>query len=209
MRSEALDITIENRNRTIWLFLSGPFHSEQAPGIKEKIAGLIDDGSRKIVIDMENVIDIDESIPQMFLSLLNLVRGKGGDIQFIFKNEPVTRAFSPMKNLFSIFPDARSLPAGGFFGNLRRRSKVLTRKTGIRISRPIAFALLITMTGWILTLFFIIHLQNQRIRQQEIEARSLSEWKRNAAGEIKTLKDRIRPLEQLGILKDSPPRQSP
>jgi anti-anti-sigma factor len=207
MRSEALDITIETRDKAIWLFLSGPFHAEQVPGMKEKIAGLIEDGNKKVVIDMENVTDIDETVPQMFLMLLNLVRGKGGDILFIFKNETVTRVFVPVKSLFSIYPDTQSLPTGGLFSNLKRRSRVLTRKTGIRLSRPIAVALLITLSGWILTLFFIIHLQNQRIREQEVEMRSVSEWKRSATVELKTLRERMRPFEQLGIVKDVPSQQ--
>jgi anti-anti-sigma regulatory factor len=213
MRSEALDITIQTKDRAMWLFLSGPFHAEQVPGMKEKIGGLIEDGNKRIIIDMEGITDIDESVPQMFLSLLNLVRGKGGDIQLIFRNETVTKAFSPLKSLVSIYPDVQSLPTGGLFSSLRRRSRVLARKTGIRLSRPIAIALVVTLSGWILTLFFIIHLQNQRIRQQEIEMRSAAEWKRNAAAEIKTLRERLRPLEQLGIVKDAPkdapPKQSP
>jgi DNA-binding HxlR family transcriptional regulator len=85
----------------------------------------------------------------------------------------------------------------------------LTRKTGIRLSRPIAIALVVTLSGWILTLVFIIHLQNQRIRQQELEIRTVSEWKRSAMVELKTLRDRLRPLEQLGIVKDVPPPQKP
>lgn len=209
MRSEALDITVQTRDRAMWLFLSGPFHAEQAPGMKEKIGGLVEDGNKRIIIDMEGVTDIDEAVPQMFLSLLNLVRGKGGDIQFIFRNETVTKAFSPLKSLVSIYPDAQSLPTGRLFSKLRRQSRILTRKTGIRLSRPIAIALVVTLSGWILTLFFIIHLQNQRIREQEIEIRSVSEWKRNAALEIKTLRDRLKPLEQLGIVKDNPSKSSP
>jgi anti-anti-sigma regulatory factor len=209
MRSEALDITIETRGRAMWLFLSGPFHAEQVPGMKEKIAGLIEDGTRKIIIDMERISDIDESVPQMFLSLLNLVRGKGGDLWFIFKNETMTKTFLPFKSLFSIYPDAQSLPSGGLFSAIRRRSRVLTRKTGIRLSRPIAIVLSVTLSGWILTLFLIINIQHQRIRQQEIEIRSASEWKRNAALELKTLRERLRPLEQLGIVKDTPPKKSP
>jgi hypothetical protein len=56
---------------------------------------------------------------------------------------------------------------------------------------------------------FIIHLQNQRIRKQETEMRSLSEWNRTAAIEIKELHDRVKPLEQLGIFKNGAPRKSP
>ena len=202
MRSEALDITIEGRGNAIWLLLSGPFHNEQALPIREKITGLIDDGCRKIVIIMENISDIGESVPQMFLSLVNIMRGKGGDIFFVFKNEHLTKAFAPYENIFSIYPDEHSLPVGGFFTNLKHRSKVLTRKTGIRLSRPIAITLLVSLAGWILTLFFIIYQQNMRIRQQELETRSLTEWQRNANAELKVLRERMLPLEQLGIIKN-------
>ena len=209
MRSEALDITLETRGEAVWLFLSGPFHGEQVPSMREKIAALIDDGSRRLIIDLENVLDIDDSATQMFLALLNLMRGKGGDIWFVFRNESVSKAFSPYRHIFPIFPDAHSLPAGGLFGNLRRRGRLLSRKTGLRLSRPVALTLLITLAGWILTLMFIIHQQNQRIRRQEVETSVLTEWNRSAASEIKELRDRIRPLEQLGILKDSTARKQP
>jgi len=86
---------------------------------------------------------------------------------------------------------------------------VLARKTGIRLSRPIALTLLITLFGWILTLMFIIYIQSQQIHRQEAEIRSLSEWNRTAGTEIKELRERIKPLEQLGILKDSTPKKSP
>jgi len=202
MRSEALDITIEGRGSAIWLLLSGPFHNEQALPIREKIAGLIDDGCRKIVIIMESITDIGESVPQMFLSLVNIMRGKGGDIFFVFKNDHLSKAFAPYENIFSIYPDEQSLPVGGFFTNLKHRSKVLTRKTGIRLSRPIAITLMISLAGWILTLCFIIYQQNMRIRQQEMETRSLTEWQRNANAELKVLRERMLPLEQLGIIKN-------
>jgi len=86
---------------------------------------------------------------------------------------------------------------------------VLTRKTGVRLSRPIALTLLITLFGWILTLMLIIYFQNQQIRRQEAELRSLSDWNRTAGAEIKELRERIKPLEQLGILKDTPSKKSP
>ncbi len=209
MRSEALDITIESRGRSIWLFLSGPFHGEQVPSMQEKLSGLIDDGCRHLVIDLENVTDVDDAATQMFLALLNSMRAKGGDIWFIFRNENVSRAFAQLKSIFSIYPDAHSLPAGGFIGTLRRRSKVLARTTGIRLSRPVALTLLISLFGWILSLIFIIHIQGERIRKQEADLRGLTEWNRTTVSEIHELQNRLRPLEQLGILKDTLSRKSP
>jgi anti-anti-sigma regulatory factor len=203
MKSEALDITIVSRGGSIWLILSGPFHNEQVPNIKEKISGLIDDGNRRLVVNMENVSDVADSVAPMFLTLVNLIKGKGGDIKFVFKNEPVSKAFFPYRNLFGIYPDATALNIGGFFGVLRRRKSVLSKKTGVRMSRPVALILLVSLGGWFLSLVFIILLQNQRIRHQEVEVNGLSRWKQQASVEIVRLRERIRPLDQLGILKDS------
>jgi hypothetical protein len=61
---------------------------------------------------------------------------------------------------------------------------------------------MISLAGWILTLCFIIYQQNMRIRQQEMETRSLTEWQRNANAELKVLRERMLPLEQLGIIKN-------
>ena len=203
MKSEALDITIISRGQRLWLNFSGPFNNEQAPGIKEKISGLIEDGNRRLVVDLEGVTNIDDAVAPLFLFLVNLIRGKGGDIKFIFKNEVVSRAFSPYKNLFGIYPDAMALQSGGFFGILRRRRSVLSKKTGVRMSRPLALVLLCSLAGWFLSLMFIIFLQNRRIHEQETEVVGLTQWKQQANVEIMNLRERIRPLDQLGILKDA------
>jgi len=203
MRSEALDISIVSRGQTLRVVLSGPFHNEQVNGIKEKISGLIEDGNRRLIIDMENVVIADDGVAPMFLTLANLIKGKNGDIKFIFRNEAVTKAFAPLRNMLSIYPDDLSLKTGGFFGFLKYRRRLLSRKTGVRLSRPVALILLFTLAGWFISLVFIIHLQNQRMRQQERELGELTEWKQRADSDLKNLRDRIRPLLQLGILKDT------
>lgn len=204
MKSDALDIAIVGRGGALWLYLNGPFHNEQVIGIKDKISGLIDDGNRRLVIDMESVVSVDDAVAPMFLSLVNLIKGKGGDIRFVFKNEPVSRAFAPFRNLLRIFPDALSLNTGGFFSKLKFRGKILSKKTGVRLSRPIAFILLFTLCGWFISLVFIIRLQNQRIHEQQSELTSLIQWKQRTSVEIQNLRERIRPMEQLGLLKEIP-----
>ncbi|MBD3391359.1 MAG: hypothetical protein GF418_04865, partial [Chitinivibrionales bacterium] len=135
MRSEALDITIESRGNTIWLILSGPFHNEQVPNIREKISGIIDDGNRAIVVDLEGITEVNDGVVPMFLGLLNVMKGKGGDLKLVFRNEAVTRAFAPYRHIFSVHPDAQSVAFNGFLSSMRRRAVLLSRKTGIRLSR--------------------------------------------------------------------------
>ena len=204
IRSEALDIVLESRGATVWWFLAGSFNNEQAPSIREKFIGLMDDGCRNFIVDMEKVTAVDDGIVPMFLSLLNTLKGKGGDMTFIFKNETLCRAFLPCSNLFSIFPDADSLSKGTLLDLLKKRGRALTRKTGFRISRTVAILLLTVLSGWFLTLLFIINMQNQRIRQQQDEIHELGAWKLTTDIELETLRERLQPLEQLGIIQDAP-----
>jgi anti-anti-sigma regulatory factor len=203
MRSEALDITIESRGHAVWLSLSGPFHNEQVPNIKEKIIGFVNDGNRLIVVNLEMVTGVNEGVVPMFLTLLNTIKGKQGELKFIFKNEVVTSAFAPYRNIFAIYPDANAMRYGKFLHNLLRRSLLLSRKTGVRISRPVALFLLFVLCGWFLTLGYVIQMQNRLIREQENEIQKLTTWKQNTDLELVQLRERIRPLRQLGLLADT------
>ncbi|MBN2037603.1 MAG: STAS domain-containing protein [Chitinispirillaceae bacterium] len=203
MRFEALDIVIEGRGDITWLALSGPFHKEQVANIRSKFTTLLEDGNRSFVVDLEAVSTIDPAAVDLFLTVVSDVRAKGGDVKFIFKNEPVSQAFGPYYHLFTVYPDAETLASGGFFGRIMRRSRVLTKKTGVRISLPVALFLLFVLCGWFFSLLFIINMQNQRIAEQQKEFYELNQWKDHSTIELNALRERVRPLEQLGILRDT------
>jgi anti-anti-sigma regulatory factor len=203
MRSEALDIVIEGREAATWLILSGPFHKEQIPNIRAKFSALLEDGNRDFIVDLEGVSAIDQVVAEMFLLVLNDCREKGGEIRFIFKNNAVEEAFSPYRNLMPIFADEQALAAGGLLSRLARGGRVLRKKTGVRISRQVAIFLLIVLCGWFLTLLFIVHMQYLRLAAQQQELNELTQWKQRANIELNTLHDRLRPLEQLGIVRDT------
>ena len=74
MRFDALDITIEGRDDAVWITFSGPFYKEQIPQIREKFSVLLEDGNRVFIVDLEKVTGIDDSVVQMFLQLLNIIK---------------------------------------------------------------------------------------------------------------------------------------
>ncbi len=205
MLSEALDITIESRGDVIWLALSGHFNKEQVPNIRMKLEGFIQDGHREIVVDLEGVTVIHESAVPMFLSALNLIKGKPGDIKLIFKNETVTNTFLPYKNLFAIYPDPDSVTTTRFLHSIRRRGLTLTKKTGIRLSVPVALFLLFILTGWFISLGIIINMQRKQLSTQELQIRKVNHWKEKTSKELSELRSRIKPLKQLGLILDSIP----
>jgi anti-anti-sigma factor len=211
MRSDALDIIIESRGPAVWLRLSGPFHNQQTPGIREKIMGLLQDGNRQIVVDLEGVTQVDPSVVPAFLQLLNVIREKGGELKLIFTNENVSKAFSSYRNLFLIYPDATSLESSPLMSAIKQTGRVLFRKTGVRISRSVAVFIVVVLCGWFGSLAIIVQIQNSRIQAQNAEVRELTQWKNSAEAEIQALQDRLRPMVQLGLLPDSlllsPPRK--
>jgi len=203
MRSEALDIGIEGRGNSTWLTLSGPFHKEQIPNIRGKFITLLEDGNRLFTVDLEGVTAIDDTVAEMFLTIVSEVRAKGGDITFIFKNPVVSGAFASYERLLTVFSDAAALGNRGFLAMVFSRRNVMSKKTGIRISRPIAFFLIFVLCGWFLSLVFIIHLQSSRISDQENELAGLKLQSQRSSMELAKLRDRVRPLEQLGVLRDT------
>lgn len=205
MLSEALDIIIDSRGGTIWMTLSGPFNKEQVPNIRAKIEGFIQDGHRDIVINLEGITIIHDTVAPMFLAMLNLIKGKNGDIKLIFKNEAVSNAFSHFKNIFSVFPDANSIHSKRFFHSMRRTGISLTKKTGIRLSLPVAIFLLFILTGWFISLGIIISMQRNQITTQETEIHEFQQWEHETVKELEELKKRIKPLKQLGLILDSIP----
>jgi len=202
IRSEALDITLESRGNAIWLTLAGHFYNEQVPAISEKFTTLLKDGNRSFVVDMEKIISADDTVVPMFLNLLNTIKGKGGELKLIFKNDCLRQAFQPCINLFAIFPDADSLSRDSLFGLIKKQGKNLKRKTGFRISRSVAIFTLLVLSGWFITLISVIKMQDSRIQEQQTELQELNQWKQESAAEMEQLKERLQPLEQLGILRN-------
>lgn len=203
MRSETLDYIFEERSGDLWILLSGPFTSDQIPTFREKIVTLIEDGNHHLVFDLERLSAIDGAVVPLFLQLLNSTSSKSGSLKLVFKNSLVTAAFSAYRNIFTIFPDGELLRHGGLLALIKRQRRRLLRKTGIRISREVALILLLIICGWFISLFFIIHLQNRHIKDQQRELQELSQWETRSRLEIDKLRGRLRPLDQLGILKDT------
>jgi len=203
MRSETLDYIFEERGADLWIVLSGPFTNDQTPTFRERIVTLVEDGNRHLVFDLERVTIVDTQVVQLFLQLLNTVKGKSGTLKLVFKNEAATRAFMHYRSIIPIFPDATLLRQGGLFSLINRQRRLMLRKTGIRISRPVAIFLLLIVGGWIASLFFIIHLQNRHIKEQQGELQELSQWETRSRIEIDRLRSRLRPLDQLGIIQDT------
>ncbi|MCX7726207.1 MAG: STAS domain-containing protein [Chitinispirillaceae bacterium] len=203
MHYEPLEIIIEWKGRELWLTMEGALSDEQIPSFREKMFTFLNDGVRIFVLDMERISFIGEGMVLFFLEMLNSIKSKGGELKLVFKNEALTTAFKKYRSIFEIFPDSSLVEKKGIKRILSDAKSLLVKKTGIRISRPIALLLLFTLGGWFITLLFIIYLQNRQIKEQQSEIYRLLQWEAKSKIEIERLTSRLKPLEQLGIVTDS------
>lgn len=205
MKSEALEIQIEDWNGNTVLFLRGRFNNEQIPNIREKISDLLAGGDRSFIIDLSSVAELDHAVPEFLLEVLNTVRGKEGELRIVYGREEILSLLQKFRNLLELYPERKDLFSGGLMRRLQTRGIVLSRKTGMRISRPVAVLLSFALTGWILFLLTMLLIQNQQVARQKRELAALTEWRAKTLQQIQVLQERLKPLEDLGIVTDSLP----
>jgi anti-anti-sigma regulatory factor len=203
MRSEELEIQIEDWKENIVLRLKGRFHNEQIPNMREKIDGLISSDNRSFILDFSDVQELDHDVSSFLLEMLNTIRGKGGDLRIVYGPHDVFLKLEKYRNIFRLYPDMKSLISGGFLKRLQARGIVLSRKTGVRLSRSIAIILLVALSGWFISMLFILVLQHSQIAKQKAELILLKESKTKTTIRMKNLEERLKPFKDLGIVSDS------
>jgi Zn-dependent protease with chaperone function len=104
-----------------------------------------------------------------------------------------------------IFPDAAALSRWSFVTLLRLLARRMSRKTGVRLSAPVALFILFILVGWFVSLSLVIGWQAQRIRRQQDEIRELTVWREQTLIELQALQERQRLMDQLGIRAGSGP----
>ncbi len=206
MKSEALEIQIEDWNGNTVLKLRGRFNNEQVPNIREKVLDLLAGGDRSFIFDLTAVSELDSGVAEFFLETLNTVRGKEGDVRIVCGRDEILAVLQKFRNLLDINADWKDLSSGGLMRRLQTRGIVLSRKTGIRVSRPVALLLSFALTGWFLFLLTMLLIQNHQITKQKKALAELYEWRQATLQQVRVLQERLKPLEDLGIEADSLPK---
>ncbi len=203
MLSEQLDIRVEFREGYIWFYFSGVFEDSQISVINNRLRDFIDSGNRKFIINLEEVSEISSRVARMFLNLLNDLNGKNGDLKLVFRNLTVSQAFSEYRNIFQIYPNEKSIKSSGIINKILRRGILMSRRTGVRFSIPVAVFIMILLIGLYASLLVIIKMQHSHIRKQEVEIHNYRQWKTSAESKIEGLEKKLKPLKQLGIYQDT------
>ncbi|MCX7099805.1 MAG: STAS domain-containing protein [Methylococcales bacterium] len=89
--------------------LSGRFIMANAPETRERLKTLIDQGTGKLIIDLEKVTFIDSSACAVLISAFKNMQIKSG--RLILVTSPVVQSLIELTRLHTIFEIAPALPA--------------------------------------------------------------------------------------------------
>ena len=88
--------------------LSGRFIMADTPEVRERLKSLIDEGSGKLIIDMENVTFIDSSACAVLISAFKNMQIKSG--RLVLVTSPVVQSLIELTRLHTIFEISPALP---------------------------------------------------------------------------------------------------
>lgn len=203
MISDRIDVQVEDYGEEVLLGLRGKFGPRQMASVREKLEMLVEGPGKIWFFDLEHCSFQGSGYLDLFLDLLNRIKGKGGAMVLLFSNADNYRFFDRLRNVFSIHSSRHSYHHSGLFHRLRQTGVVYSRRTGLRLSPGVAIVLVVLLAGWMLTLFSVLQYQEKEIRSRESRILELENQKRLYSREIYELRSAIGPLRDLGVIVDS------
>lgn len=203
MKADRIDVLVEDYGEEVLLGLRGTFGSRQLASVREKMQMLVDGPGKIWFIDLEHCRFLEAAYLDLFLDLLNRIKGKGGLMVLLFQSPDNLQFFARLRNVFEIHPNREHYHQSGLFRRLRQTGIIYSRRTGLRLSPGVAIVLMVLLAGWMLTLFSIIQYQEKEIRARESRILELENKKREYGREIYELRAAIGPLRDLGVVVDS------
>jgi len=203
MKGDLIDVLVEDFGDEVQLGLRGTFGLRQLASVREKLEMLVDGPGKIWFFDLEHSRFLEPAYLDLFLDLLNRIKGKGGLMVLLFQNKENLRFFDRLRNVFVIHASREHYHQSGLFKRLRQTGVLYSSRTGLRLSPGVAMVLVLLLAGWLLTLFSIIQYQEKEIRSRESRILELENKKREYKREIFELRAAIGPLRDLGVVVDS------
>lgn len=92
-----------------------------APQLRDQLIGALEDGARRLFIDMSRVEFCDSTGISVLLSAMKRSRGKGGELELVAPRPAVTKVLevTGLDEVFVIHPDLDALPVAAGTGPAR------------------------------------------------------------------------------------------
>lgn len=91
-----MELLVESREEGVWTIVDvgGEVDLSTAPRVREKVAGVLQSGRRKIVLNLAGVTFMDSSGLGMLVGVLKRVRENDGDLALAGVTRPVMRVLT-------------------------------------------------------------------------------------------------------------------
>jgi len=195
-----LDFAMEISKNEILLEFKGILGAEQLSAVREKIISSIEGVNKVYFVDIEWVKFRDKNYLNMFLEILNFIKGRNSELVFIFHSEECKEFFSRYFNVFKIYDTREAYRENsGFWEKLKLTGITYQRSTGLRLAPGVAMVFLVLLAGWLLTLFSIISNQDKDIREREARLSELQNKYMHSVQALEDLKTSVAPLKSMGF----------
>lgn len=203
MKSELIDIQVVDYGDELEIALSGVLGISQLPAVREKIEMLTQGPGCFIFLNLERARFTTNEYLQLFLDLLNSVRGRNSSLILLFKSQEQEAFFAGYRNIFEIYESREAYRKSGLSKQLKQIGVYYGKKTGLRLSTSVAIAIAVLMVGWAISLFLIIAAQGRDIADKQAQIIALQNQKDRYVREIDKLETSIGPLRKLGVVEDT------
>jgi len=203
MKSDWMDILVDDAGDEVVITLRGTFGLLQLPGVREKLEMLIKGPGCFFFLNIESAHFIDDAYLELFLNLLNRIKKQNAMLVFLSSKEEHRNYFSRFSHVLELYDNRKSFRRSGLLKQLKQVGINYSKQTGLRLSPGVAIALFVLLLGWFVTLFSIVYIQNKEILEQQAQIISLENQKKRSIQEIERLKSSLGSLQHLGLVVDS------
>ena len=200
MRSDLIDIVVEDKGDEVIISLSGMFGIKEFAALKEKLERLLQGPGIFFYLNLDKAIFLSPEYLGLFLDQLNSLKKRRINLVLLFANEENKEYFSRYSSVFEISESLDAYHRQGFLSQLRQIGLHYSRQSGLRITRWVAITGFLFLAGWFFTLFMIISKQNDELSERQKEITLLESKLRRSVMEIERLESSIGPLQNLGIV---------
>lgn len=212
--STVLDFSLHEQGELLVLAFGGRLDAESSDALRAQLSGMGDRG-RHLVVDLLRAQTVSREVVLALLEFLSLLQGRGGTMSLICNDPDALDHLRPYRNLFNIHPTLASLLQTGMAGGYRNKGFRWSRRTGVRLSTPLATFLGLLLSGWVITLMVLVLWQYRLMDQERAGLMRLQNERDLALSQAHELETRVKPLADLGLLempgkgKNSRPKPKP